>query len=347
MAINNRRNYSFDFLKLFFTLIIILHHSLLLSGVMVRGYIVVEFFFFVSGYFICSKTKNNIPLKQYVKSRIKKLYPGYLCAFVLIFLVFLTIGKLSYQAPYGPFLELFLLQNVGIPRSGGINFPLWYLSVLFYGGAFIYLAKRTLSDRWFHVIGGIVVALTYGFLLFQIKKVQYWETVGGIFYIPFWRGVSDLIIGTWIYQMPKLPARSGKGLQLISFFAAFALLFIPGKLDFITIALLAALVYSSASQDTVLDRIGKMNLFRKCYEYQYFAYLNHALAIYGNSFLYDHIAARHPTPVIIQALTLVCIVSIMAFGTKKATDYMVNLLCHWNRGKTQVEFPESDGNGPH
>ena len=332
MAIDHRRNYSFDFLKLFFTTVIIMHHSRLLSGVMVRGYIVVEFFFFVSGYFICSKIENGTPFKLYLKSRIKKLYPGYLCAFVLIFLAFLTIGKLSYQAPYGALLELFLLQNVGIPRSGGINFPLWYLSVLFYGGALIYPVKRILPNRWFHVVGGILVALTYGFLLFQVKKVECWETVGGIFYIPFWRGVSDLIIGMWIYQMPKLSGRSGKRLQLISFFAAFALLFMPGKLDFFTIAVLAVLVYSSAGQDTMLDSVGRLKLFRKCYAYQYFAYLNHALAIYGNNFIFDHITTHRQTPLVIPMLTLAGIVAIMAFGTKKATDYMVCLLSHRNRG---------------
>ena len=78
MAIDNQRNYSFDFLKLFYTIIIIIHHSNLLNNVMLRGYIPVEFFFFISGYFIYSTSKRNITFIQFVKRRIQKLYPGYL-----------------------------------------------------------------------------------------------------------------------------------------------------------------------------------------------------------------------------------------------------------------------------
>lgn len=333
MAIDNQRNYSFDFLKLFYTIIIIIHHSNLLNNVMLRGYIPVEFFFFISGYFIYSTSKRNITFIQFVKRRIQKLYPGYLCAFILLLLALLAVGKLSYNAPYGPLLEVLLLQNIGIPNSGGVNYAMWYLSVLFYGGGIVFLAIRILRTRWFNVVGAIIIALTYGFCFFQVHEIEYWDTVFGIFYIPFWRGVSDLIIGMWLYQLPKPPTKISKYVQLITFISSLVLMFIPGKLDFIEIVLIATLIYSSTTKDVLLERVGEANILCHCYEYQYFAYLNHVLAIYGYSFIYEIIAKHIQIPKIIQVLALLCIVTFIAYSTKKITNYTVRLLSHTKRKK--------------
>lgn len=64
----DKRNYSIDFIKLISIIIIVIHHGKFLENKLVRGYIVVDLFFFISGYFLCKtyvEKKTNI--KEYVK----------------------------------------------------------------------------------------------------------------------------------------------------------------------------------------------------------------------------------------------------------------------------------------
>lgn len=324
-----QRNYSIDFLKLLFTVVIVLHHSRLFRESLLRGYVAVEFFYFISGYFICLTFKKNITVGQFVKARLRKLFPGYLTAFILISIAFLAVNEYSYDAWYGPLLEALMLQSIGIPKSRGINYPLWYLSVLFYGGTLIYIMLRTIKKRWFNILGGIIVFLTYGFLIFHEQGVESWGTVAGIIHVPFWRGVSDLIIGVWICNISKPLANkfsrtciSINLLQLVSFIASITLLFLPGKLDFIAIASFAVLVYSSTIQGGVLDHLGRSALFRKCYPYQYYVFLNHALAVLVCSFIMKFIHL----PVLLHVCLLFCLVGGLAFVTKKLSDFSIHLI---------------------
>lgn len=315
------RNFSVDFLKLFFISIIVLHHSGLLSHFLYRANFAVEFFFFLSGYFICYTFEKGVSFSDFVKKRIKKLFPGYLSAYILISLVYFFLGEFKYKAPYGPFLELLMFQSVGIPNSEGINYPLWYLSVLFYGGILLFFMKRVINHKLFNVICVLIVVIVYSYLCFNPNGVELWGYCFDVIYIPFWRGVADLIIGMWIYYLPKLSYKIGRVLQLTSFFATIILFFIPGNLNYILTVFPALLVYVSTTNKTVFDGISNNPILLKCYPYQYYIFLNHALGIRICHYAFSHIEL----PVPIEILIILCTVAFFAIVMKAITDSTVRL----------------------
>ncbi|MBQ9552110.1 MAG: acyltransferase [Clostridia bacterium] len=323
MAKENR-NYALDFLKFFFTVLIVLHHSGLLSQYLLRGYVAVELFFFISGYLMCTSFQKGLSLKEFTKKRLLRLYPPYLIVFLFVLAALAVTGRRSYESWYAPLLEAVLLQNVGIPKSGAINYPLWYLSVLFYGGTLLYAAKRALKKRWFNAIGILIVLLTYGYLAYTRGGVESWRTVFGVIYLPFWRGVSALLIGMWFRELPKPSLKVANLLQPVGFFAAILLMVLPNVSDFAAVLALAVLVYGSTEPNTVFHRLGQIGVLRACYPYQYHAYLVHAPAIViarsAVGFIESRLAFR--LPVVLDVALLLFVVAFSAVLIKSITDVL-------------------------
>ena len=65
----------------------IIHHSALLSSVSHHGYIAVEFFFIISGFFLGKIITGHPTLKisEYMKQRLWKLYPHYFFSLAVMF----------------------------------------------------------------------------------------------------------------------------------------------------------------------------------------------------------------------------------------------------------------------
>ena len=129
-----KRNYSVDFVKFLFAVMIAIGHFTGVDGIISGGKIV-NLFFVMSGYFLVNsfnsgKYENSW---QFTFQRIKRIYPYYIFAFIIIFLgiylseglgIFQLIDKLFKSLP-----EIFMLQNIGV-FPGGINYPLWQLCTL-------------------------------------------------------------------------------------------------------------------------------------------------------------------------------------------------------------------------
>lgn len=276
------RNRAFDFLKLCFTAVIVLHHSHYLDGALNRGYIPVEFFFILSGFFIAQacQTRPEQSVWQYFKTRAWKLYPEYWFAFLLLLAKILITGaKMPYPTWYAPILDLLMMQNLGIPGSGGMNYPAWYLSVLMFGGLLIYCLRKRLTQKLFNIIACLVVAITYLFLAANSRTVEQWNTVAYVLYVPFWRGMADMFIGTLLFQMPIPSKIWGRMLECLSLLGVLLLLHISGPYDYLAVVLIVLLVYAVRTEGSWLQKVGSFPPVKCFYRYQYGVYLNHALVI--------------------------------------------------------------------
>lgn len=198
------RNNILDFYRIIFTLIICLHHfqGTLDTKIISTGYIGVEFFFILSGFFLYKsfKKNNNETAFQYTVKRIKRLYPEYILAFILCFILQMAqSGKeKSVDCIFQAISEITLMQNIGIFR-GGFNYPLWYLSVLIFAGYIVYELLKKDKETFIKIISPITIVFTFSLLNFLGKGLENWDTVYGI-YLPLLRGFSDICIGVLISE---------------------------------------------------------------------------------------------------------------------------------------------------
>ncbi len=276
------RNEAFDLLKIVCTLIIILHHTELFYGGLNRGYIAVEFFFITSGLFLYQSYINNpeVDTEHYFIKRAKRLYPEYWFAFLVLLMARLCMHSIPYTHWYSPLLEVSLLQNVGIPlENTAMNYPCWYLSILLFGGTVIYILLRKLSKRNFNIVAVGIVICTYVYLISQSFHIEQWGTTGFVFYLPFWRGMADMMIGIIIYQLPKPKKILGIIIELCSGIGIVILLRINGDFDYLAVAFIILLTWSICSNSSILRKIGKLKIVNIINKYQYGMYVNHICVI--------------------------------------------------------------------
>lgn len=143
------------------------------------AYIGTEYFFLLSGYMIvkAADTKEDSPFR-FTFQRMKKLYPHYLSAFVLLFLITLFASDASFldhlKSLFGYSFELFFLHGIGLKGSGLLNYPTWYLSSLLVGGFFLYGLVRLHRKLYLTVIAPLAVLVTYSFFSAQVGHLDVW-----------------------------------------------------------------------------------------------------------------------------------------------------------------------------
>ena len=274
------RNRAFDLLRIVCTFIIIIHHTEIFYGALNRGYIAVEFFFMSSGFFLYKSYRNH-PEEgtiHYFVKRAKRLYPEYWFAYIILFLAHLVMHSVPYTHWYSPILELFLLQNVGIPLdNAAMNYPCWYLSVLLFGGTFIYFLLKKLK-RIYNIVSALVVIGTYTLLISQAPYIEQWGYVAGV-YLPFWRGLADMMIGIFICQAPKPRKLAGRLIELCSGLCILFMLRLNGQYDYFSVFLIILLIWAICSDEAILRRIGSIKFLELINRYQYGIYLNHICVI--------------------------------------------------------------------
>ena len=196
------RNYTIDFFRIIFMLIICITHmqGALQVYYMKNGWLGVEFFFILSGYYLYksyqkNKEKSSI---EYTKDRVKKMYPHYIFSFIVIFIISAIRAKYRneldiVQMGFSGFSEIFMMQKIGVFENG-INYPLWYLSVLLFSGLIIFELLKQNKNLFLNVITPLTLVFYFSFLSSNDLNIETWKAVNGI-YIPLLRGFVNMGIG--------------------------------------------------------------------------------------------------------------------------------------------------------
>lgn len=183
-----------------------------------------------------------------------------------------------------------MIQNIGLPYSGGINYPMWYISVLIVGGLIVYLIlwllRKKVSENQICIIS-IVIGIGLYCVLFcnDIGTIEQWKNIGYVFYPPLIRGIADLLFGCSIaiFTERKKPNNNFIPVILLT-------VLVVGMLyranDYVIAVLSYAVVFSSAKYPlSLLSRIGKSKVSGALIKHEYSMYLNHALVIYAFIYL--------------------------------------------------------------
>jgi len=147
-----KRNYSLDFLKILATTGIVFHHFQQVTNVKYDHFInfwgewfywgyLVEFFFLLSGYFMCryipSITENAITLADWWKKRALRLLPMVAISAIGYELILLAHLKVNGNAwmdisitVWGTIITSLGIQDGWVFSNPYVNNPVWYISVL-------------------------------------------------------------------------------------------------------------------------------------------------------------------------------------------------------------------------
>lgn len=173
------RNYSIDCLKILLAISIACGHF---KGSVLSSDLIVELFFILSGFFLVHSFysgKYHGDALSYTGSRLKRIYPYYLLAFLILFISFKSadllhpIRFLSDFANAVP--EVLLVQSIGV-FSGGINYPLWQLSTLIVASHILFALMTKDDQITLNVICPLtaICSFTYFSNAFGTHTVEYW-----------------------------------------------------------------------------------------------------------------------------------------------------------------------------
>lgn len=174
---------------------------------MTHGYLGVEFFFILSGvllFFSYDKLRTQDPF-DFIVARFKRLFPKCFLGVCFAWLVFGAKKVQSIVSIDDFFCTLLqfvsdslMLNSCGIFK-GGLNYPLWYVSVLLIGSGIVYSILYYNRRLAIGIICPLIIMLTYTYLFNggADGNIQSWNSFY-CFSLPMWRGIADLSLGTML-----------------------------------------------------------------------------------------------------------------------------------------------------
>lgn len=221
-----KKDNRIELYRFIFAVIIMIYHALIvndgLGAPIPLGYVFVEFFFFLSGYFTYShmyrryKTgevetyDKSFPM-DYTWRKIKRMIPYMLMTFI-IFSIAKIYGQINLNNDSlkecikgfsGAIFDLLLLQVTGICKNPQFN-AWWYLSALVFALPLVIILFRKAivykgGYQWLLHASPLMI---YGYFSVVVNKLD-WETFVGITRSGFFRGFAGLCTGGTIFCLAK------------------------------------------------------------------------------------------------------------------------------------------------
>lgn len=275
-----KRNVEIDFLRLLLCLDIVMYHICgwyrpeVTYPPFAGGYIAVEAFFIISGYFAAKKVaaNPNAGCQTAFFWTVKK-YLGILIYVVPVCIIHrvldavfqnMSLGDAAKSFMYAPY-EMLLIQAAGIRYDSVVDSALWYVSTLVIVLPLFYVVLLKANDFITYIGAPLGAFLFYGDMCLTYGTVNHWMPL-------FSRGVTVGLLRAWaglglgaaafkaaqkIHDFPPM-SKGGKScitvVEVVSLAAAEGILFFrAGKLDFLCIILWLAVISIAASERSSLS----------------------------------------------------------------------------------------------
>lgn len=201
---SQQRNEEIEFLRIILAVMVIFVHTTPLVGAYVckRGYLAVDAFFLLSGYFMMlhAQRQDSLSTPKFLWRKIRAFLPETCLATLIACAVvcgteLLDFREIIHIVSHSVVKDIFLLKMTGIvplyPDAIGAT---WYLSSLVIGMAMMYPCLR----RWgTPIIIPIVSLMTLGYLLHELSvftRIYDWM---GVTYMGNIRALADLGLGAF------------------------------------------------------------------------------------------------------------------------------------------------------
>jgi hypothetical protein len=302
MKVNEyRQGNSIYIWRIVFTVLIMVMHfnnvySKIYENPHITGgwYIAVEFFFIVSGYLLMAraevKGKEESALR-YTAGRYIKLYPEYLFALLLPWLLNICIGargkKESLLMLMDNWEELFMLQCTGLNRFPFMSNVTWYISVMLIAGFLIYHCVTCYRETYVKFILPILLVVIYSYLHRRNADMDHWIYTDGVWLNEaVLRGLLDMNLGVAVYLLharaEKIQwSKLGRYIMLAGEILSYSFVIImslrhKGDFDFLFLFILAFAVLLSFMNGFFI-RFHTSKFIKYLDELCYAVYLNHNL----------------------------------------------------------------------
>lgn len=209
-----RRNAVLDLMKFVFAVMIVLYHSrdfLDNISLCTGGYIGVDFFFIVSGYYLASSAyklhNNGVGITsdtfRYVARRISRIYPELIVAMLIALLVRSSIFELTRSETILLFVESYgewsMLQQLGISDRTVLG-ATWYISAMMIVSCVLFPLGKALGRAFFLILAPSLFAFIFVFTYIQLDTIQVPnEKLYGVVHIGLIRGMMDMTLGVTVY----------------------------------------------------------------------------------------------------------------------------------------------------
>lgn len=202
-----QRNYALDWIKGLMMIAIVVYHTSIVP-VLHHGYLAVDLFFPICGYFLMmSFCKKPTTAVLYTWSRVKKFYLPFLICFV--FSCLLRFRGLTSFPDFDSFLEKYaqfaysftLTEEIG-PRvmTEHILHGSWFLSVMLIAGFLMYGMLEYKKELATRILFPAIYILGFTLIFTYDPRVASWDRVGAIS-LPLLRGLSGMVSGALIYDI--------------------------------------------------------------------------------------------------------------------------------------------------
>lgn len=215
-----KRNSYIDLLKFLFALALIIYHGRLISEtahpLFQHGYFAVEFFFIVSGYYMCKTAiEKKTDYGPFITQKYLGFFPYHIFSFILAFCATLYVGSLF---TYHDILKLSFAavpEFLIVPTLAGLKFDLaningieWYLAAMLLAMALIYpLLKK--APKYFCVALAPLLFLFISGYLFNVNDQSY-NTISdwnGFMCLGVLRAVAEVAIGCTLYYVTSISSQ--------------------------------------------------------------------------------------------------------------------------------------------
>lgn len=167
-------------------------------------------FFILSGYFLVGSFisgKYSDPWR-FSLGRIKRIYPHYFAAFVVLFLYVGIHNGLNLFGLGASFLtstpELLMIHGIGV-FPGGLNYPLWQLSALIVASHILYALLQWNKSMTVNVICPLLALTVFTYLSGGNGYVvpNQWGVELNFIYIPLLRAFGGVAMGMFLHDPVK------------------------------------------------------------------------------------------------------------------------------------------------
>ncbi len=258
------------------------------------GYLVVEMFFILSGFFLCRgcQCDTSPAWSDFALGKIIRMWP--LAAFIWLFDI---AAYQNFEITYTAFLNLFFLQSTGLVLNYRLSVLMWFVSALFWVLLFYYYLLKNFDRQKTDLWMALIVFFSYAAVINHNHGALSGAggpVIGGVFNLGILRALAGVGLGCFLFRLYRILstrnlAANRKAFVLFSLLEAGCLLFVLVNTvfrhisysdKFVFIPVFAWLVLSFCLRLGVVSRLLENDFSQKLGKYAYAIYVMQVIAFY-------------------------------------------------------------------